>query len=55
MIGQASHALIHHHYPHGGEYPVEQCPMFAAYQQGKASRTDKECLWRKDGTALPVE
>ena len=29
--------------------------MFAAYKHGKASRIDDECLWRKDGTGLPVE
>ena len=26
-----------------------------AYTQGKASRIDDECLWRKDGHGLPVE
>ena len=36
MIGQPSHALIHHRRPDGGEYPVEQCPMFAAYKRGVA-------------------
>jgi PAS domain S-box-containing protein len=55
MIGRASHDLIHHHRPDGGEYPVEECPMFAAYSRGEASRVDDEFLWRKDGTGLPVE
>ena len=55
LIGQPSHALIHHHRPDGSDYPKEECPMFAAYKHGKASRIDDECLWRKDGTALPVE
>ena len=35
--------------------PKEECPMFAAYKQGKTSRIDNELLWRKDGTGLPVE
>jgi PAS domain S-box-containing protein len=55
MIGQPSHALIHHHHPDGRVYPMEQCPMFAAYKRGEASRIDDEYLWRKDGTGLPVE
>jgi len=55
MIGQPSHDLIHHHRPDGNEYPREECPMFAAYRRGKASRIDDEFLWRKDGTGLPVE
>ena len=54
LIGQCSHALIHHSRAGGAPYPVEECPMFAAYTQGKASRIDDECLWRKDGHGLPV-
>lgn len=55
LIGQGSHATIHHHRPNGAGYPEEECPMRAAYTQGKASVVDDECLWRKDGSALPVE
>ena len=55
LIGQPSHAAFHHHHPDGSEYPKEECPMFAAYKHGKASRIDDEFLWRKDGTGLPVE
>ena len=29
--------------------------MFAAYTEGKTSRIDDECLWRKDGNGVPVE
>ena len=55
LIGQPSHATFHHHRPDGSEYPKEQCPMFAAYKRGEASRIDDEYLWRKDGSGLPVE
>jgi two-component system, sensor histidine kinase and response regulator len=55
LIGQPSHATFHHHRPDGSEYPKEECPMFAAYKHGKASRIDNECLWRKDGAGVPVE
>jgi two-component system, sensor histidine kinase and response regulator len=55
LIGQPSHKLIHHHRPDGSDYPVEQCPMFAAYKRGESSRIDDEFLWSKDGTGLPVE
>ncbi|MCZ7640780.1 MAG: response regulator [Verrucomicrobia bacterium] len=55
LIGQPSHATFHHHRPDGRDYPKEDCPMFAAYARGDASRVDNECLWRKDGTSLPVE
>ena len=55
LIGQPSHAAFHHHHPDGTEYPKEECPMFAAYSAGKASRIDSEFLWRKDGSGFPVE
>ena len=55
MIGHASHALIHYHHPDGSDYLREECPMFAAYQRGEASRIDDEFLWCKDGRGLPVE
>jgi len=55
LIGQPSHGAFHHHRPDGSDYPMEDCPMHAAYKQGKASRIDDECLWRKDGSSLPVE
>jgi two-component system, sensor histidine kinase and response regulator len=55
LIGKPSHAAFHHHRPDGSDYPKEECPMFAAYKHGKASRIDNEFLWRKDGVGLPVE
>ena len=55
LLGQPSHAMFHHHRPDGSDYPKEECPMFAAYTHGKASRIDDEFLWRKDGSGLPVE
>jgi two-component system sensor histidine kinase/response regulator len=55
MIGQPSHQLIHHHHKDGSEYTREQCPMYAAYTRGEASRIDNEFLWRKDGSGMPVE
>lgn len=55
LIGQPSHAKFHYHRPDGSEYPMEECPMFAAYKRGEGSRIDDEFLWRKDGAGLPVE
>ena len=55
LIGQPSHATFHHHRPDGSDYPKEECPMYAAYTRGQASRIDDEFLWCKDGSGLPVE
>jgi len=55
MIDQPSHALIHANHPDGSPYPMEACPIYAADKFGRASRIDDECLWRRDGSGLPVE
>jgi len=55
LIGQPCHAALHHHRPDGSEYLQEECPMYAAYTEGKPSRIDDEFLWRKDGSGFPVE
>lgn len=55
LMGRPSHEAFHHHHPDGSEYPREECPMYHAYAQGKASRIDDEFLWRKDGRGVPVE
>jgi two-component system, sensor histidine kinase and response regulator len=55
LIGQPSHDTFHHHRPDGSDYPKEECPMYAAYTHGQASRIDDEFLWCKDGSGLPVE
>ncbi len=55
LIGEKSHTLFHYRRPDGSDYPVEECPMFAAYTHGTESRIDDEFLWCKDGSGLPVE
>jgi two-component system sensor histidine kinase/response regulator len=55
IVGQLAHPLIHHHRPDGRVYPVEECPMRAACQEGTDRRVDDEFLWRKDGVGFPVE
>jgi two-component system, sensor histidine kinase and response regulator len=55
LLGRPAHATFHHHYPDGRNYPREQCPMWVAITEGKSAHVEDECLWRKDGSALPVE
>lgn len=55
MIGQPSHKLIHNRHKDGRDYPLQECPMYAAYTRGEPSRVDNEFLWRKDGSGVPVE
>jgi PAS domain S-box-containing protein len=55
LVGQAMHALIHGRHPDGAPYPVETCPVHQTMRSGMACRLDTDVLWRRDGTALPVE
>jgi PAS domain S-box-containing protein len=55
LLGKSGHETFHHHYPDGRVYPKEDCPMYAAVTQGKTAHCDNECLWRKDGSSLPID
>lgn len=55
LIGKPCHETLHNHRPDGSNYPKEECPMYAAYKDGKVSRIDDEFLWRKDGNGFAVE
>lgn len=55
VVGEDIHTLIHHTHADGDHYPVEACPIYAAFHDGAVHRVDNEIFWRKDGTAFPVE
>ena len=55
LIGQPMHALLHHSKPDGSDYPGEECPIYAAFKDGKVHRVDDEVFWRKNGSSFPVE
>ncbi|HEY6304207.1 MAG TPA: response regulator [Terriglobales bacterium] len=55
VFGQNMHALVHHHRFDGSPYPVEQCPIYRAFNKGESCRVDDEVMWRRDGTPIPVE
>jgi transcriptional regulator with GAF, ATPase, and Fis domain len=47
------HELLHHSHANGDCYPREQCPIYAAFRDGRV-HSAKEVFWRKDGTCFPV-
>ncbi|MCP4993435.1 MAG: PAS domain S-box protein, partial [Gammaproteobacteria bacterium] len=55
LIGQGQHGLIHHSHPNGEFYPREDCPIYAAFKDGKVHHINNEVFWRKDGSSFPVE
>ncbi len=55
ILGKRIHSIIHHTKADGSDYPVEDCPMNHAYTKGVEGVVDDEVLWKKDGTAIPVQ
>ncbi|MDB5019827.1 MAG: histidine kinase, partial [Pedobacter sp.] len=48
------HYLIHHHYPDGQAYPMEDCALDRALPQNSEMRAHEDLFFRKDGTSIPV-
>jgi PAS domain S-box-containing protein len=55
LIGEPEHAVLHHSRPDGTSYPAEECPIYATIRDGNTHQAADEVLWRKDGSAFPVE
>ena len=55
LLGQPLHDIHHHSHPDGSPYPREECPIYAAFSDGKVHRKDSEVFWHANGTAIAVE
>ncbi|MBL4621336.1 MAG: sigma 54-interacting transcriptional regulator [Immundisolibacteraceae bacterium] len=55
LVGQPVHQLHHHSHADGTPYPREQCPIYAALQDGKVHHEENEVFWHADGSCVPVE
>jgi PAS domain S-box-containing protein len=55
LVGKSMHAISHHSHPDGSPYPLEDCPITAAIEEGAFRRVDDEVFWRRDGSAFEVE
>lgn len=55
MLGRNMHELVHHHHADGRDFPEEECPLYEAFRDGRATRVDDMVLWRRDGSAFPAE
>lgn len=55
LIGQLQHKLLHHTHADGTPYPLVDCPIYAAFKDGKVHDISGEVFWRKDGSSFPVE
>lgn len=55
LLGQPIHDILHHSKIDASPYPLEECPVYAAFRDGQIYRVESEVFWRKDGTSFPVE
>lgn len=55
LVGKRIHELIHHTYPDGRPYPMQECAVRKTTLQGLSCHNDKEVHWRADGSSFPVE
>ena len=48
------HDLVHHHYPDGRPFPMEECPIDRALPENFSVRAHRDVFFRKDGTTFEV-
>ena len=54
-VGQNMHALVHHHFEDGSEYPAEQCPIYNVFHNAAPFHGISDLLFRKDGSCFLAE
>ncbi len=55
LMGKPAHDVHHHTRADGSPYPRTECPIYAAFKDGKIHQVDDEVFWCQDGSSLPVE
>jgi len=55
LLGKNQHLLMHHTKADGTRYPEDECPIYAAFNDGQSYQSKDDIFWRKDGTSFPVE
>ena len=55
LLGTNMHELIHHTRADGTPYPKQDCEIYVAVREGRASHVTHEVLWRADGTSFQTE
>lgn len=55
MAGKKMHALIHHHYRNGEDYPESECPLYLTLKDGITRHITNEIFWCADETQIDVD
>lgn len=54
LVGRSPHDILHHSHPDGAPFPASDCPIYAAFRDGKVYSSDDLVFWKKDGTPVHV-
>ncbi len=54
LMGKPAHDVHHHSWADGSPNPRTECPIYAAFKDGKVHQVDDEVFWCRDGSSLPV-
>lgn len=54
LRGQVLHDLVHHHYPDGRPFPMEECPLGHVFARQERLERHEELFFRRDGTPVHV-
>jgi PAS domain S-box-containing protein len=55
LLGKNMHDLMHHTRADGSTYPKQDCEIYVAVREGRASHVTHEVLWRADRTSFQAE
>ncbi|MDI9246037.1 sigma 54-interacting transcriptional regulator [Marinobacter sp. CHS3-4] len=55
LMGRVTHRVVHHSHEDGSLFPLKECPIYAAFQDGNVRQIGEDWFWRKDGSGFPVE
>jgi PAS domain S-box-containing protein len=55
LLGKPMHELMHHSFPDGTHYPIEECKIAQSLRSFEGIHSDEEVFWRADGTSFPAE
>ncbi len=55
LIGTSHHDLVHHTRVNGDEFPIEECPIYMAYNDGQVHHETNDIFWTKSGKRFSVE
>jgi diguanylate cyclase (GGDEF)-like protein/PAS domain S-box-containing protein len=55
LLGKNMHQQIHHSFPDGTPFPVDNCRITLSMIQGEGHESNDEVFWRADGTSFEVE